>query len=235
MSQGKGSKLHLWLGNNGYDKPVHRKRLKPLSLPVLGIDLDGVIADSYRSWLPLLNQQFGTSYAEVTDLHFEKLFPVPTDWIETYFYSHFEALFALPSPMSDARRSLTVLRHFSKVILLTTRRQVEAPVTYAWLKKWRIPYDAIVFTEGQPKGPIASKFAVVAAIDDDPEQIVSLRASGINTLLFDAPYNRSFCSPRTLRVRDWHQATTLFALRQLPPATSRHRQWYMNPTKKRTE
>lgn len=234
MSQGKSSRLHLWLEDRRYDKPVQQRKRKSSS-PALGIDIDGVLADSYRSWLPLLNQQFGTSHSEVTDLHFEKLFPVAADSIETYFYTHFEALFALPPPVPHARRSLAVLRHFSRLILLTTRRQIEAPVTYAWLKKWRIPYDAILFTEGQPKGPIASKFAVVAAIDDDPEQIVSLNTSGIATLLFDAPYNRCFSNPEILRVRDWHQASTLFALRQLPPAISRHRRWYMIPTKKRTE
>lgn len=177
---------------------------------VLGVDLDGVVADYENGFRAFVAARKGVD---------PDLIPVATDWSLTrsgwpiadeaeFLTLHREAvtearMFANLNPVSGASEALWALSDAGIRIRIVTHRLVvnfsHAPAvmdTVSFLDTWNIPYRDICFVRDK---------AVVGTdllIDDAPHNILALReARGEDAaMIFDQPYNRQLGG---LRAMNW--------------------------------
>lgn len=186
---------------------------------VIGVDLDGVVADYERG--------FRASCMNMTGLP-ESSFPAASSWSfvesgwpfpeeEDYFTAHREAvlsgLFRELPVVEGASEALWRLSDAGIRIRIITHRLVvnfshAAAVsdTVSWLDKNRIPFRDICFVRDK------AEVGADLYLDDSPHNIAALRQqSGESSVaVFDQAYNRSV---EGLRVLDWPAVLRLVAER----------------------
>jgi 5'-nucleotidase len=173
---------------------------------VLGVDLDGVVADHTR--------RFREIVAELRGIDPESL-PMDRSWdfhewgfeLGEYEQLHRMAVtdydMILTMPVIDgAADALWRLSDAGIWIRIVTHRLYvnwahERAVgdTAAWLDQHRIPYRDLCFLGAKPE------VQADAYIDDAPHNITALRELGNTVIAFDQPYNRDL--PGEPRARDW--------------------------------
>lgn len=168
---------------------------------VFGVDLDGVCADytlGFRNVvadargvepesLPLNRgwgfEEWGLSDAEFNELHRLAVTQQRLFRILPVIDGCAEALWRL----SDAGVWIRIITHR----LYTNWGHAEAVAdTVTWLDEAQIPYRDICFLGDKPQ------VGADVYIDDAPHNVLALRATGSNVIIFDAPYNRELVGPR---------------------------------------
>lgn len=177
---------------------------------VLGVDLDGVVADYENGFRDFVASRKNIEPASI---------PIATDWSLTrsgwpiadeaeFLQLHRDAvtsarLFANLNPISGASEALWALSDAGIRIRIVTHRLVvnfsHAPAvmdTVAFLDTWNIPYRDICFV--RDKADVGCDLIV----DDAPHNIEALRAARGDdaAMVYDQPYNRHI---QGLRARNW--------------------------------
>ncbi len=179
---------------------------------VLGVDLDGVVADH--------TGRFREIMAEVRGVDPESM-PLERSWdfhewgFDPDDYEHYHRLAVMEH---DMFRTMSVIEGAADVLwrlsdagiwirIITHRLYVhwghEKAVadTAAWLDVHRIPYRDLCFLGAKPQ------VEADAYIDDAPHNIVQLRAAGNTVIVFDQPYNRHLGDG--LRASTWSDVEAL--------------------------
>jgi 5'-nucleotidase len=153
----------------------------------LGLDRDALLPqtrwDAYSEW-GLTFEQFEEAHrrAVVEDRIFREMAPLP---------GVSEALWEL----SDAGVWIRIITHR---LIFNGAHEVSAADTAWWLDHHRIPYRDLCFIGDKPD------VGADVYVDDSPRNVLSLRAAGRTTLVFDQAYNRHLAGPR---VHDWGEIT----------------------------
>lgn len=160
----------------------------------IGIDVDGVLANSAGCLMSSLNSEFGTSHtlAEITRWDtYEDLWPISRE----DFYRRFDKMWRhnWGSILREEPRIKVILRLLRRrghrVIIITKRSPNTVPAVLAWLDMWQIPFDDFVSV-----GHDGNKFnfGLDILVDDHPKIFEHHRAAFKNTLvcLRDQPWNR---------------------------------------------
>jgi 5'(3')-deoxyribonucleotidase len=177
---------------------------------VLGVDLDGVVADYENGFRAFVAARKGIEPSEI---------PIATDWSltasgwpiadETEFLQlHRDAvtdarMFAKLNPITGASEALWSMSDAGIRIRIVTHRLVvnfsHLPAvmdTVTFLDTWNVPYRDICFV--RDKADVGCDLL----IDDAPHNIQALRAARGDdaAMIFDQPYNRSIPG---LRAANW--------------------------------
>lgn len=173
----------------------------------IGIDIDGVTANTHEVICLVLNELYGVSY-KPKDLSCWDLSMLYVglnndvwhayDWA---FYSESHPMFMAPSVI----RQLASNGH--EIHFITARRPKMKQTTMNWLLKHDIPFESVihdgkkleVLKQMESRGKKVDLF-----IEDAPHNILNL-ADYIPTIIFDAPYNKDICHPNTVRLSNWVQ------------------------------
>lgn len=180
----------------------------------IGVDLDGVCGRYYDALRKYLGEKNGIPPEQITNIY-----PDPTtydmyEWpdLEHNFVKYHsdavrEGLFANMEPMPGASETLWKLNESGYHLRIITSRFVKhgqnAQVisdTAFWLDRNQIPYRDIMFVKEK-----AEVYADIY-IDDSPENIIRLQATGREVIIFDAPYNRELAG---YRAHDWDDVHSL--------------------------
>jgi 5'(3')-deoxyribonucleotidase len=169
---------------------------------VLGVDLDGVVADFYGGIRPVAAEWLGVPI--------ESLTPTPSyglgEWnlasMGTYEDLHRFAvtqrnLFRNLEPMPGAAAALRRLSQAGVRIRIITHRlylkyfhEEAVQQTVAWLEHHGVPYWDLCFMKD--KGAVGADLYV----EDSPENVRALRAGGHETIVFENSTNRELAEPR---------------------------------------
>ncbi|HVT78441.1 MAG TPA: hypothetical protein VHD87_15495 [Acidimicrobiales bacterium] len=173
----------------------------------IGVDLDGVTYEfeaAFRAW---------ASFRLGRALH---LFPPARRWgwyedlgIDRARFHALLAegvehgrLFAVGDPVPDAVESLRALAECHTIVVITHRNlpgltAIAEAATHHWLQTQGIPYAELHLT--------GDKAAVATDIhlDDSPEVIAQMRASGRRAVVFDQPWNRHVAGERACGWREF--------------------------------
>lgn len=172
----------------------------------LGIDIDGVLADSVPSFLNLLNLMFGKKWtpADITTYRFEDALG-----ISEKDAAHFWKLFARQGgwgrirPIKGAVEFCTRLARQHAIILVTGRPRHYVEIeTKAWLRQHKIAYDELIFVSSGQDKLSASRGAgqlLDLLIEDSYEYGKPLADAGIPVLLIDYPWNRNIPAHKFIR------------------------------------
>lgn len=163
---------------------------------ILGVDLDGVVADHTRRFREILAELRGV---EPETLPLERSWDF-TEWgLDNDQYSHYHRIAVMEHDMfrtmelvEGAAEALWRLSDAGIWIRIITHRlyvnwghEKAVGDTAAWLDEMRIPYRDLCFLGAKPQ------VEANAYIDDAPHNIEQLRAMGKTVVVFDQPYNRS--------------------------------------------
>ncbi|MFC2017701.1 hypothetical protein ACFLTQ_00145 [Chloroflexota bacterium] len=172
---------------------------------VIGVDIDGVIADLGTAMLPLLSEVCSrpVAYHDLSSWDLGQALSIDEvtmkrTW-EQLFFS--DALRYAP-PIDGAIDSLSTLSEH-EIWLVTSRPISTQDLTISWLHDNRVHYDQIVFNRRGDKLSVGPTFNIF--IEDYLDEIITITEAGIFALLFDQPWNQTSRLPANCeRVYDWN-------------------------------
>ena len=186
---------------------------------MVGLDIDGVLADFLSPFLRILEQRAGNGPIEpesITDPSFINHPFLSTEIVsacmidvskDPLFWSE---LIPLPSP--DQWKALEALSRDDRLVFVTHRYEPDtcdmSRVTCDWLKKHGVTQPLVYFTQGH-KSELIEKLKVELFVDDRHEncQDIADNTSAV-VLMPHRPYNQSFKHPRVQRIRDLDELFT---------------------------
>lgn len=182
---------------------------------IVGIDIDGVVADSLLAWITELNKYFGQNkrIEDVVSYKFEQVYNVPWDEMDYFFRQYQEILLSNLAPVEHAPRALDLLKEKHELVLITARPEGFRAMTEDWLGRHEIPFDELLMTTYCDKADFCRQAGVDIYIEDSLENAQSIARTGIPVMLYDAPYNQHNDDPRLMRRFNWPEIyRTVYAI-----------------------
>jgi 5'(3')-deoxyribonucleotidase len=180
---------------------------------VLGVDLDGVVADHSDAFRQVVAELRGV---DPESLPLERSWDFhewgfgPTDYERYHRIAVMDRrMFRAMAVIQGAADALWRLSDAGLWIRIITHRlyvnwghQTAVTDTVAWLDEHRIPYRDLCFLGAKPE------VEADVYIDDAPHNVEQLREAGNTVIVFDQPYNRHLPEPRAA---SWAEAEDLVA------------------------
>lgn len=170
-----------------------------ISLYKIGVDIDGVLADSVPFIASWLRQQFPeVTVADVLQLH--------TPGREAYsnYFDRFEDRIYREVPvMPGARRALQQLSRFGRIYVVSARTPRVRPATEAWLASSGLVYDELRMLSGGDKGAVAREIGLDVFVEDQAHNAAAIAGAGIPVVMMAAPYNASYLAPGVSHAKGW--------------------------------
>lgn len=187
----------------------------------IGIDIDGVIADTDTAFRKRMREVFKRDFPQdmMREFNYEDCFKF-TEEEKKIFYSLFSDrhLWEGIEVICGARETLAKLKQRHSLIIITGRPVEVSDVTFAWLWDKRIPFDKLYFMEGKEKYEIAQlnghKFSHF--LEDHPDHALRMAQSGVKVLLMDYPWNQKIENhPGIERVKNWDEINKILKANKL--------------------
>ena len=170
----------------------------------VGLDIDGVISDSYSAWLQELNRHYGKNITVLQDYEMHLVFDVPWDEMNDFFIQNTEQLLSMPQPMQGAKEGIeALLREGHEVIYITARTPEEKDVTLRWFQKYQIPYEHVLFTGFKSKVNLIEQWGMQVFVEDYHVNAKAIANSGVPVLLLNASYNQMELQEGITRCYSW--------------------------------
>ena len=156
------------------------------------IDIDNVIRDMSGEMVTLYNSVYRNKLTreftkdDIKDYDVNISFPLCKNEARKFFFDTFaETVYGAAKPMKDATNGLVKLKEMGHEIILVSYQPTmkSKEYTLGWLRKWNIPYDALVFTNKEDKTIISADYI----IDDNPK---FLDMDPAKKVCIDWKYNR---------------------------------------------
>jgi uncharacterized protein len=175
----------------------------------IGVDIDGVISDSYPAWLGELNRHYGKNIAVLEDYEMHLVFDVPWDDMNHFFVKNVERLFDIPKPMKGAKEGIeSLLQAGHEVVYITARSADEEEFTLRWMRKHGIPYKNVLFSGFKSKVDLVRQWKLELFIEDYLVNAKAISELGIPVLLLSASYNQGDLPKGIVRCEDWQEILT---------------------------
>jgi uncharacterized protein len=174
----------------------------------IGVDIDGVVSDSYPFWLTELNMHFGKNIKVIDDYEMHLAFDVTRDAMNDFFVKNAEHLLITPKPICGAKKGIeTLLRLGHEVIYITARTSEERDVTVRWLTMCGIPheYDHVLFAGFSSKLELVKLWGIEAFIEDYQVNAKLIAEGGVPVFLLNASYNQEQLSTGITRCHSWNE------------------------------
>jgi len=182
-------------GQDGSDSMKHLR---------IALDIDGVIVDYAAVMLPVLSRvcQRPVAYEDICHWDVSRALDIDPQVMDGVWDTllNGDSLLDAP-PVEGAIDGLASLRGH-EVWLVTGRPASMQPNTLAWLSRYGARYDNIVFGRQGDKQEIVRGFDLF--VEDFAEEACSVAETGVLTLLYDRPWNRTEVLPDGCRrVHGW--------------------------------
>jgi len=169
----------------------------------IGIDIDGVIVDLVTAMLPLLSEicRRPVYHSDIYCFDIGKALKIEDKmediWTEVYNGN----ILRVAPPIKDAIIGLNELSEH-EIWLVTQRPKSSRSDTELWLREKKIEFDNLRFVDTVGKESLARNLDVF--LEDNLETACAIAEAGIDSLLFDQPWNQCSKLPqRCERVKDW--------------------------------
>lgn len=165
---------------------------------IIGIDIDGVIADSEPLYRQTINRLFNLNFKQedITSYKYEESAGLTDDQMRLVWKTFYrEGGWLKIKPIEGAKNFLDKLKRGKHRIVIVTSRPREhiKKETYQWLEKHKVPYSELIFLENHKSKHQAAqlrghKFDYF--IEDYYEYARDFAQRGVKVLLMDYPWNR---------------------------------------------
>ena len=182
---------------------------------VLGVDLDGVVADHTGRFREIVSDLRGVPVDSLPldrswDFHEWGFAPGEYEQLHKSAVTEHDMIRTMPViagaadalwRLSDAGIWIRIITHRLYVNWAHERAVGD---TAAWLDEHTIPYRDLCFLGAKPQ------VEADCYVEDAPHNVVALRESGAHVVVFDQPYNRDVPAPRAA---DWAEVENLVGTR----------------------
>lgn len=158
----------------------------------IGVDIDGVVSDSYPYWLQELNRHFGKDVKIITDYDMHTIFDVPRSDMNDFFVSNVESLLFMPDIVVGAKEGIeTLVKEGHEIIYVTARAPEEKDVTLRWLAKGDIPHEHVLFSGFNSKVDLVKEWEIEVFIEDYHVNAQQIAEIGVPVFLLTTSYNQA--------------------------------------------
>lgn len=171
----------------------------------IGIDIDGVIADSQPVIMANLNQHFDKNYALQDYVNFKprKMFGINRRQLENFIMSKELVIIKEAVPYPGAVETLRELSESCLIHLVSARSPQYTGQTLAWLEAYKIPYSQLRLLGQHDKRSACQDLFVDLFIEDNRKNAIQVSSCDIPVLLMNATYNRGRLPDLVTRVFGW--------------------------------
>lgn len=171
----------------------------------IGIDIDGVIADSQPVIIDKLNQHFEKNYTLQDFVNFkpQKMFGINRRQLENFIMTKELEIIEEVVPYPGAVKTLRELSESCLIHLVSARSPHFTGQTLAWLGANEIPYSQLRLLGQHDKRGACQELCVDLFIEDNRKNAIQLSSCGIPVLLMNATYNRGRLPDMVTRVFGW--------------------------------
>ncbi|MHB1043252.1 MAG: 5' nucleotidase, NT5C type [Eubacteriales bacterium] len=173
----------------------------------LGVDIDGVLADSLALWVRELNRFFRKE-KKVEEIHLydiSQTYGITSKQLEEFMSARGSFIMSQVPLMRDAGYYLRRIRHYHEIFIVTAREDKYERETREWLLRHGLPHDELVLLGSHQKQSACKGMSLGALVEDTLEIGLNVSAAGVPVLLFDAPYNQGSLPPLVFRQRSWEE------------------------------
>ena len=179
---------------------------------VIGIDIDGVIADLGSAMLPLLSEVCARPilYQDLSSWDLGKALNIDEETMTHTWEQLFDSdLLRYAPPIKGAVEGISAISKH-EIWLVTSRPMSIESLTLSWLHDSKVSYDHIVFNRRGDKLSVGPKFNVF--VEDFLDETITIADAGIFTILFDQPWNQTSVLPKNCkRVYYWNAILQLIS------------------------
>ncbi|MCG9966485.1 hypothetical protein L9W92_00235 [Pelotomaculum terephthalicicum JT] len=188
----------------------------------VGVDIDGVLADSLPLWVRELNRFFNKN-KQVEEVHLYDIiqtFNITPVELKAFIEQRGRFLMSAPCPVKDAAHYLSRIKKYHNIYIITARKEVYRRETQAWLQQYGMLYDELLLIGSYEKDDTCLKIGLDVMVEDTLEVGLKLSAVGIPVILIDAPYNRGDLPELIHRRYSWLEIYKTLVTESQQPAAS---------------
>lgn len=170
----------------------------------IGIDIDGVVSDSYPIWLEELNRHYGKNISVIDDYELHLVFDVPSEDMNDFFVRNIERLLMMPDPIPGAKEGIeTLLQEGHEVIYITARTLDQKDLTVEWFNTREIHHEHVLFTGFGSKVDFVKQWGIEVFIEDYLVNAKLIAECNIPVFLINASYNQEEPPTGITRCHNW--------------------------------
>ncbi|MFH1715152.1 MAG: HAD hydrolase-like protein [Elusimicrobiota bacterium] len=177
----------------------------------LGLDLDGIIADTDTALRAYIKELFGETITrdQITSFFYEDCLNFSDEKI-SHFWREFNKNngWGEIKSVNGALETLNTLKNKYKYIIVTSRPENLFNVTRDWLEKHNLNYEELIVTSKKNKSDILREggWNISCFIEDRVDFATDIAKSDIPVLLYDYPWNQSENLHKNIkRVFSWQE------------------------------
>ena len=188
----------------------------------VGVDIDGVLADSLTLWVTELNGYFNKNkrYEDILIYDLAQNFELTHEQLMEFAQEKGPYLMSSPRPIPCAAEYLRKIKEEHFVAIVTARQEKYREITERWLQRQGMPYDELYMSGTYKKEGLCSSLGLQVMIEDTWEIGAALSEVGIPVLLLDAPYNRRDLPNLVTRIYNWEEIYQTICSNKWPPSAA---------------
>lgn len=173
----------------------------------IGVDIDGVLADSMSQWVKELNSYFkkDKSLHQIQLQEICHIYDITEEELIGFLYERGRLLMTSPQPLTGASYYLNQLKKKHEIFIITARNEKYGRETRDWLNKNNLPYDELLLLGSHDKREACLNKELDVMIEDTYRISIEISEVGVPVLLMDAPYNQGDLPERVYRVHSWQE------------------------------
>ncbi len=185
---------------------------------IVGIDIDGTIANTHERWLSIANQMFGINIqkAEINSYYLDKLFKMERETVNEIFKKVWHDPDSIKLEHNDIPRVIGNIRNTFEVYILTATIGEDAEVR-RWLRTNKISFDGLIHVDrSYKKLDEAKKHGISIFIDDHPDLAEKAAALDYTTILILQPWNTHMVERAGEKIKiatDWSDVEDLLRIK----------------------
>jgi len=173
----------------------------------VGVDIDGVLADSLSLWLKELNSYFNKNI-QVPQTNLRDIcaaYEISEEDLEAFIRERGSFFVTEPKPLPGATYYLNEIKKNHDIFIISARDESYGKETREWLHKYNLPYDEILLLGSHDKTGACLDNGLHVMIDDMLKVSMEVSSAGVPVVLMDAPYNQGKLPELVYRARSWRE------------------------------
>lgn len=173
----------------------------------IGIDIDGVIADTFPFLIDELNNYFqaNLNLEDINDYNIFKVYGLSDIEALKFIHEKEQDLIERPPLKDNAAKYLNILSQEHTIYIVSARHEKYRSQTENWFQKHNIPFHVLTLLGSHDKREVCNQMSIEIFIEDNLKNIHQINSCGIPALLFDAPYNQGKLPFLTRRCYSWEE------------------------------
>ena len=181
----------------------------------IGVDIDGVIANTLPLLVKELNNFFGEEFKseEIYNYDIGKVYNKNQKELASFIKTREDILATEPEPVPGAIEYVNKLKANSRLFIISARTEKLQHQTEEWLLRYGFQWDELILLGSHEKAETCHKLKINYFIEDSLYNAQQISSIGVHVFLMDAPYNQGRLPRLVCRCHTWQEVYNLISNR----------------------